>query len=119
MALIATIHFRKSSWLKFYYYRYLLLKYRSTNTLLLRDSMIAGFSRYLKVSQRYFSPSNLLTSSTEGDQMETVRWGPMNLLIPPSLENVVILLGTNNVSTDTPADTVRIRLLYKKNTSVL
>ena len=80
--------------------------------------MIAGFSRYLKVWQRYFSPSNLLTSSIEGDQMETVPWGTMNLLIPPSLENVVILLGTN-VSTDTPADTVRIRLSYKKNTSVL
>ena len=51
--------------------------------------------------------------------METVLWGTMNLLIAPSLENVVILLGTNNVSTDTPADTVRIRLSYKKNTSVL
>ena len=114
MALITTIRFRKSSWLKCYYYYHLLLKNHSTNTLLLRDSIIAGFSRYLKVWQRYFTPLNMLNSGIEGDQVVNVLWGGINLLIPPSLENAVILLGTDNISTDTPADTVRIRLSYMK-----
>ena len=118
MALITTIRFKKSSWLKCYYYHYLLLKNPSTNTLLLGDSMITGFSRYLKVSQRYVTPLNMLNSGIEGDQVVNVLWGAINLLIPP-MENAVILLGTNIISTDTPADTVRIRLSYMKNTIVL
>ena len=41
------------------------LKNQFTNTLLLGDSVIAGLSRYLKVSQKYFTPLTALKLELE------------------------------------------------------
>ena len=104
MALSATVHLKKSNWLECHCYHYLLLKNQFTNTLLLGDSIIAGFSRYLKVWQRYFTPLKALNFGIGGDQVENVLWRTKNLLIPSSLKNVVVLCRTNKLFTNSPLD---------------
>ena len=39
-----------------------------------------------------------------GDQVENVLWQTKNLLIPPSLKNVVVLCRTNKLFTNSPLD---------------
>ena len=104
MALSATVHLKKSNWLECHCYHYLLLKNQFTNTLLLRDSIIASFSRYLKVWHRYFTPLKALNFGIGRDCVENVLWQTKNLLIPLSLKNVVTLCGTKNLFTDSPLD---------------
>ena len=104
MALSATVLFKKLNWLECLSYHYLLLKNQFTNTLLLGDSIIGGLLRYFKVCQIYFIRSKTLHFGTGGHQMENVLWQSKNLLIPPSLKNVVVLCGTNNLLTDSPLD---------------
>ena len=65
---------------------------------------MAGLLRYLKVWQRYFTSLNALNLGTGGDRVENVFWAAKNLVIPPSLKNVVVLCGTNNLFTDSPMD---------------
>ena len=101
MALNATVCFKKSNWLERHHYHYLLLKIQITNALLLGDSIIAGFSRYLKV---YFTPLKALNFGIGGGRVKNVLWRTKNLLIPSSLKNVVVLCGTNNLFTDPPLD---------------
>ena len=104
MALSATARFKKSNWLECHRYHYLLLKNRFTSTLLLGDPIIAGLSRYLKVWQRYFTPLKELDLRIGGDRAKNVLLRAKTLLIPPSLKNVVVLCGTNNLFTDSPMD---------------
>ena len=102
--LSATVRFKKSNWLECHRYHYFLLKIQFTNTSLLGYAIIAGLSRYLKVWQRYFTPLKALNFGIGGDRVENVLWRTKNLLIPPSLKNVVVLCGTNNLFIDSPLD---------------
>ena len=58
----------------------------------------------MKVWQRYFIPLKALDLGILGDRVENVLLRARNLLIPPSLKNVVVLCGTNNFFTDSPMD---------------
>ena len=89
MALSATVRFKNSNWLECYRYHYLLLN-QFTYTLLLGDSIIGGYSRYLKVWLRYFAPLKALNFGIGEDRVENVLWRTKNLLISPSLKNVVV-----------------------------
>ena len=80
------------------------LKNQFTKTLLIRDSIIAALLRYLKVWKRCFTPFKALTFEIGGDRVENVLWWTKNLLIPPSLKNVVVFCGTNNPFTNSPVD---------------
>ena len=52
----------------------------------------------------YFTPINALSSGIEGDCIKNVLWQAINLPLPSSVENVVILCRTNNIPNDTPRD---------------
>ena len=43
-----------------------------------------------------------LNLGIRGDRVENVLWRTINLPVPPSVKNVVILCGTNNIPIDTP-----------------
>ena len=47
-----------------------------------------------------FYPLKSLNLGTVGDHVENVSWRPMNLSIPPSLKNMIVLRGTNCLFTD-------------------
>ena len=68
-----------------------MIKDSKTNTLLLEDSIVADLSRYLNVWNEYLAPINALNVSIGGDPIENFLWWAINLLLPSSLENIVIL----------------------------
>ena len=56
------------------------------------------------VWNEYFAQINVLNLSTGGDCVENVLRPAINLPLPSSVTNVVILCGTNNISIDTPCN---------------
>ena len=46
----------------------------------------------------------MLNLSIGGDHVDNVLWRAINLPLPLSVKNVVILCVTNNIPTDTPSD---------------
>ena len=72
-------------------------------TVLLGDSLIQGFSRYRKVWNSFFE-KNTLNFGIRGDRLEDLLWCTENLEIPPTIRQVVIHCGTNNIEANTPND---------------
>ena len=64
------------------------------------DSIVAGLSRW----NDYFAQINASNLGIGGDRVENVLWRAINLPLPSSVKNVVILCGTNNSSIHTPRD---------------
>ena len=93
-----------TNWLECPCYHYLLLKNQFANTLLRGDPIIAGLSRYLKVWQKYFTPVKTLNLGTGRKRAENVLWQAMNLSIPSSLKNAIVLRRSNNLFTDSTLD---------------
>ena len=79
-------------------------KNQFTNSLLLGDSIIACLSKNLKVWQRYFMPLKVLNIGIGADLVENVLRRAKNLVISPTLKNVFVFCGTNNLFTDSPMD---------------
>ena len=65
-------------------------------TILLVDHQMLPKVRISSSNCNYFIPLNLSNSGIGEDQKENVLLGVINLPIPPTLENVVFLLETNN-----------------------
>ena len=68
------------------------------------NSIVAGLSRYPNVWNDYFAPINALNLGIGEDRVENVLWRAIDLSLPSSVKNVVILCGTNNISIHTPRD---------------
>ena len=66
--------------------------------LLLGDSIISGLERYQSVHDLYFNKINTVNCGIGGDRLQNVLWRAENLPLPPSLSDVVLLCGTNNIS---------------------
>ena len=66
-------------------------------TLLLGDSIVAGLSRYPNIWKEYLAPINALKLGIGGDRVENFIWQAINLPLPSSVKNIVILCGTNNI----------------------
>ena len=104
MALIPTERFYKSNWVEYHRNHCFKIKDSKPNTLLLGDSIVAGLSRYPNVWNDYFAQINALNLGIGGDHVENVLWRAIDLPLPPSVKNVVILCGTNNISIHTTRD---------------
>ena len=91
MTLISRELFYKSNWVEYNHNQYFMIKDSKTNTLLLEDSIVSDLSRYLNVWNEYLAPINALNVSIGGDPIENVLWWAIDLLLPSSLENIVIL----------------------------
>ena len=102
MALIPTERFYKSNWVEYHFNHCFIIKGPKPNTLLLGDSIVA--SRYPNVWNEYFAQIKALNLDIGGDCVEHVLWRAIDLLLPSSVKNVVILCGTNNTPTGTPRD---------------
>ena len=102
MALIPTERFYKSNWIEYHRNHCSMIKDAKPNALLLGDSIVACLSRYPNVWNEYFAPRNALNLGIGGDRVENALWRAIYLPLPPSVKNVVILCGTNNIPIDTP-----------------
>ena len=71
-----------------------MIKNAKPNTLLLGDSIVACLSRYPNVWNEYLAPINVLNLGNGGYRVENVLWRAIDLLLPSSVKNVVILCGT-------------------------
>ena len=69
----------------------------------------------------YFTPINALCSGIEENCIKNVLWQAINLPLPSSVENVVILCRTNNIQNDTPRDIanciISIGSIFQKKSS--
>ena len=104
MTLVLTECFYKSNWVEYHHNHCFKIKDSKPNTILLGDSIVAGLSRYPNVWNEYFAQINAFNLGIGGDRVENVLWRAIDLPLPLSVKNVVILCGTNNISIDTPCD---------------
>ena len=91
MALIPTERFYKSNWVEYHRDHCFMIKDSKPNTLLLRGFIIVGLSRYRNVWKEYLAPINALNLGIEGDLVENVLWRAVELPLPLSVKNIVIL----------------------------
>ena len=104
MTLNAQLRFGKSSRIEFHRNHCLTIKVTNPNTLLLRDSTIAGLARYQTVLEKYFVSLNTMNLGISGDLVGNVFWQAICLPLPSSVRDIVVQGGTNNISTDSPRD---------------
>ena len=98
-----------------------MIKDLKPNTLLLRDSIVAGLSRCPNVWKEYFAPINALNLGTGGDRVKNVLCQAIDLTLLSSMKNVEILGGTNNIPINTPCDIadciISIASIFQKKSS--
>ena len=97
MALITTERFYKSNWVEYHRNHCFMIKGSKHNTLLIVDSIVAGLSRYPNVWYKYLAPIHTLNLGIGGDRVENVVRQVIDLPLPSSVKNIVILCGTNNI----------------------
>ena len=64
---------------------------------------MAGLTRYTNVWNNLFG-SRYNNLGISGDRVENALWRARDIPFLPSLKNVVILCGTNNINKDSPYD---------------
>ena len=101
MAIIPTESFYKSNWIEYHRNHSSMIKDTKPDTLLLGDSIVAGLSRYPNIWNEYFAPINGLNVGNGGDRIENALWRAIDLPLPLSVKNIVILCETNNIPIDT------------------
>ena len=95
------MRFSETNWLNFHLHHCSSLIANRFNTIIIRDSIAAGLSRYQTVCTKYLEPLKTLDCGIGGD---SVLWRAQNLPIISSLKNVFILCGTNNLFQDSLKD---------------
>ena len=79
------------------------VKQENINSIIIGDSIVAGLTRYTNIWNNLFGNS-FINLGISGDRVENVLWRDREIPFIPSLENVVILCGTNNINKDSPHD---------------
>ena len=64
---------------------------------------MAGLTRYTNICNNLFS-NRFINLGISEDRLKNVLWRTRYILFFPSLKNVVILYGTNNINKDSPYD---------------
>ena len=103
MASIPSKRFYNNNWLKIHQNHCFQVKQENINSIIIRDSIVAGLTRYTNVWNNLFG-NRFINLGISGDRVENVLWRARDIPILPSLKNVVILCGTNNINKDSPYD---------------
>ena len=90
MTLTPSTRFNKISWIENHKNHCFITKFSPVKSLLLGDSIIAGWKRYDNVWMN--------------DRVENGFWRAINLPKMPYLEHVIILRGADNINKDSPVD---------------
>ena len=95
-----TGRFYKNNWLKNHKNQAALIKSsKNVSTVLLGDSIVAGFFRYPNIWYKFFN-ENTINCGIGGDKIQNVLWRAEYIPLPQSLEYALIICGTNNLDTD-------------------
>ena len=103
MALILSERFYNNNWLKIHQNHCFQVKQENINSIIIGDSIMAGLTRYTNIWNNLFG-NRLINLGISGDRVENVLWRSRDIPSLPSLKNVVILCGTNNINIDSPYD---------------
>ena len=95
--------FYNNNWLKIHQNHCFQVKQENFNSIIIGDSIVAGLTRYTNVWNNLFG-NRFINLGISGDRVENVLWRARDIPFLPSLKNVVILCGTNNINKDSPYD---------------
>ena len=73
------------------------MKIGNYSTLLIDDTILAGFSHYSNIWKRYFKQLNAINCSIGEGRVEDILWWCKTSPSPPNLQNAVIMCGTNSI----------------------
>ena len=94
----------KVDWFENHQKHICLTKRMQPNTLLIGDSIVAGFTRYQNVWKKDFKFPKTVNCGIPGDNTQHVLWRAKNLFISSSVKFIVIHCGTNNLDYNDPID---------------
>ena len=100
------ITFSKENWLNLHNDHCKSIITSNYSTLLIGNFLINGLSRYTNTWKRYLKPLDAINCGIGGDRVQNILWRYVNLPKSPSVRNVIILCGTNNIQYDTTEDIV-------------
>ena len=103
MASIPSERFYNNNWIKIHKNHCFQVKQENINSIIIGDSIVAGLTRYTNIWNNLFGNS-FINLGISGDYVENVLWRAREIPFIPSLKNVVILCGTNNINKDSPYD---------------
>ena len=104
MVLVQIERFYKSNWVECHHNHCFMIRNSKPNSLLPGDSIITGLSRYPNVWNEYLALINVLNLEIGGDHIKNVLCQVIDLNLPSSVKNIVILYRTNNVTIYSPCD---------------
>ena len=95
-----TDRFYKNNWLINHKNQAALMKSsKNAFSVLLGDSIVAGFLRYPNIWYKFFN-ENTINCGIGGDNIQNVLWSVENIPLPQSMEYILINCGTNNLDID-------------------
>ena len=103
MASIPSERFYNNNWLKIHQNHCFQVKQENINSIIIGDSIVAGLTRYTNVWNNLFG-NRYNNLGISGDRVKNALWRARDIPFLPSLKNVVILCGTNNINKDFPYD---------------
>ena len=107
----------KAKWFQMYREHCFLLNSKSFKFILINGSLMAGLHCYCKIWNNFFKPIDALNCGIGGNRVQNLLWRVQNLPISSSLNNAVILCGTNNLQQDSPENIVDGTLFSKTTPS--
>ena len=103
MASILSERFYNNNWLKIHQNHCFQVKQQNINSIMIQDSTVAGLTRYTNIWNNLFG-NRFINLGISGDRVENVLWHARDIPFLPSLKNVGVLCGTNNINKDSPYD---------------
>ena len=103
MTTIPSARISKPNWLEFDLKHCSILTNDKCGTILIRDSIVTGLSRYQDVWNGNFF-FNTLNCGRGVDKVQNVLWQGHNLPAVKIVKNVIIMCSTNNTHLDAPGD---------------
>ena len=103
MASILSERFYNNNWLKSNHSNCFQVKQENINSIIIGDSIVAGLTQYTNICNSLFG-NRFINLGISGDSVGNVLWRPRDIPFLPSLKNIVILCGTNNINKDFPDD---------------
>ena len=98
--------YNNNNWLKICHDHCFQVKHQNINSIMIRYSIVEGLTRYINIWKNRFG-NRFINLGISGDCVENVLWRARDISLLPSLQNVVVLCGKNNINKDTPYDMVQ------------
>ena len=104
MTTTPSTRFSKMTWLNFHHNHCSELAKNTFETILIGDSIVAGWSRYQNVWDKFLKSLKALSCGVGSDRTQHILWRALNLRVYFQIERKAISCGTNNLLLDLAKD---------------